>query len=339
VSRRNVAPMRRRCIVLALSSVLLTGAVHAGAQSIAGSSQVRLAGWPWYGKNSPLSLAETQGDFDRRRIKFTLLETYQAPLTVLAVGNAEIAQVSTADALRAVERGAPIRIIAVRDAVLPVVTVALPRSGIRTPKDYAGKRWGVSEANWLEEALMPILASRAGFDAGSIRRVHVDTEVQLTTLMQQKIDFIAAGWGSSLPQMVLAERKVGVELSVIKWSQHGIDVYGDCLAARTAWLEEHPGVARDFLAAAISGFKNATAHPALAVGAVLALNPDLTQFRDVIRLQTGQSADLLYDAYSRAHGLFSIDRVKLLYTRNASLGAGSRIPIERTYSNDYLPAR
>jgi NitT/TauT family transport system substrate-binding protein len=330
--------MRRRSLFMMLSAVLLTRAARlTGTPARLLSSQVRLVGWPWYGKNGGFYLAKARGYFERTHIGFAIRDAYQAPLAVLTAGEAEVAQVSTAEALRAIERGASVEIIAVRDAVLPVVFVALPASGVRTPRDCAGKRWGVSDANWMEKALLQMLAARTGFDGRSVRLIHVDTEVQLTTLMERKIDFIAAWWGSSLPQMLLAEHKFGVDLTVMRWSQYGVDTYGDCLVARTGWLQEQPQMASAFLSAAIRGFKDAIADPAAAVAAITKLYPDLVQFRDVIRMQATQAADLLYDSYSRVHGLFSIDRAKLARTRDASLGPGARAPLERAYTNAYLP--
>lgn len=337
-NRGGVATMRRRRALLVLSVVLTAGGmISVGAPSAAGLQQVGFLSWPSYGKNGGFYLAADRGYFHDRGLDFVPVNTYLSALGEFTAGKAEIGQIQTSDALRAIEQGAPLRIIAVRDAVLPVVTVAFPRSGIRTPKDYAGKRWGLDASNRFEQDLMPILAERVGFNYASVKLIHADYPAQLQALIEGKVDFFAAGWGSNLPQILLTERQLGIELSVIRWSRYGIDVYGDCLVARDDWLGRHPGLAKAFLTASVRGFKDEMRDPTAAVAAVMKFNTDLASYREVIRLEVTQSLDLLYDTYSRTHGLFSISREKLLRTRNAALGGAAKAPIDRAYSNAYTP--
>ncbi len=279
----------------------------------------------------------TRGYFREQGLDFNPVDTYQPTLVELAAGKAEIVQVRTSEALRAIEQGASLRIIAVRDAVLPVVTVAFPSSRIRTPKDYAGKRWGLDASNRSEQEIMPILAERVGFNYEWVKLIQADYPAQLQALIEGKIDFFAVWWGSSLPQILVTKRQLGVELSVIRWSRYGIGIYGDCLVARADWLGQHPMLAKAFLPASIRGFKDGGRDPAAAVAAVVRFNPDLAPHREVIRLRVTQSFDLLYDTYSRVHGLFSISQEKLLRTHNVTLGAAAKGPIERTFSNAYIP--
>jgi NitT/TauT family transport system substrate-binding protein len=299
---------------------------------------VRLSSWPSFGKNAGFDLANQRGYFQDEGIDFDLITSYQqAALVPLSAGEVEVAQMLCSDALNAIEQGGELRVIGVRDAKFPVGTVSLATSNIRTPADYAGKRWGHNVGNSPEQKLLPTLAAQTGFDPTTVKLVHVDYPAQLGALIQGQIDFVSAWWGSGYPEMLLAARDQGVELRFIRWSDYGIDVYGECLVARVDWLDEHPDLAKAFLSSAVKGFLDSQSEPDAAVDAVIASNADQSEQREAIKLQVIQSMELVNDEYVDQHGLFSISGEKLSRTRDAILGMTTKVAIENTFTNEYLP--
>lgn len=298
--------------------------------------KVSLSSWPSYGKNSGFYLALERGHYSSRDVDFRLIDSLQNALLPLETGDAEVAQVLCSAALAAIEQGADYRIIAIRDAVLPVGTISLTSSGIKTPSDYERKRWGHSETFSPERALLPALAQNTGFDPNTVRLIHLEFPARLPALLKGEVDFISAWWGSGYPPQLIAARKQNIELDFIRWSDYDIDIYGECLVARNDWLKSSPSVARAFLEATQQGFEEAMTDPNSAIKAVIAQNPDQVGQEEVIALAWEQSQDLINDEQTMTHGLFWIDEAKLSNTRKLILGLATKVPIERTYTNEFL---
>jgi len=301
------------------------------------TQKVALSSWPSYGKNSGFYLAMDRGYFSDNLVSFKLIDSFQDALLPLKTGEAEVAQVLCSEALTAIDQGARYHIIAIRDAIFPVGTISLPTSGIKSPSDYEGKIWGHSETFSPEKAILPALAKKTGFDPKTVRLIHIEFPARLPALLKGEVDFISAWWGSGYPPQLIAAYKQNVELNFIRWSDYGIDIYGECLVARNEWLETSPSTVRAFLTAATKGFEQAIADPDAAVKAVIAQNPNQAGQEEVIRLAWKQSQDLIYDEHTRNHGMFWIDKEKLSRTRSLILGEKLEKPIETTYLNDFIP--
>ena len=313
------------CVALAACQAPITRAVH-------------LVTFPSHGKNIGFDVALERGYFRDEGIEVTMSNAFENALAMLDGGRADIAQMLCVRAMQAMEQGARHRIIAVRDAVLPIGTISLPAAAINTPADYAGKRWGEGAEFGVERMAMRRLGELTGFDPAAVRLVNMEYRVRLPALLAGNIDFVSAWWASGYPAQLIAARREGVSLRFLRWSDYGLDGYGDCLVARQRWLDNDPRAARAFLAAAARGFHDAIADPAAAVALLVARDASQRQQAEVITLAWAQAQDLLFDDQSRRHGLFWIAEDKLARTRQLFLGSDTRVPIGDTYSNDFQPS-
>lgn len=299
--------------------------------------KVVLSSWPSYGKNSGFYLAIDRGYFEDEGIQLVIQDSFQNAMLLLESGDAQLTQVLCSSALSAIEQGGDYRIVAIRDAIIPVGTISLKSEAIRTPADYEGKLWGHSESFSPELAILPALAERSSFDPDSVDIVHLEFPARLPALLNGDVDFISAWWGSGYPPQLLAARQQGIEIDFLRWSDFGIDAYGECLVARNDWLISSPVAAAGFFAAADRGFRDAIADPESAVNATIRLNPSQEDQKAVIALSWEQSEDLVYDSKSLVQKLFWIDANRLLETRRLILGDTSNSPIEETFTNEFLP--
>lgn len=235
--------------------------------------------------------------------------------------------------MTAISRGAPLRIIAARDAHFPVATISLKSLGISTAASYEGKRWATSVGANPELTVMGELARVAGFDQHSIRIVNIPFNARAAALISDQADFASAWYGSGLPIIGSILAKAGIPYTYVRWSDFGIDIYGQCLAARNDWLETHSALAHAFLKATVKGFETAINSPSDAVSATIKQNPNAGLDASIVREQWSQAVELLTDDYSSKHGLLTMDPVKIEKTAiMANLSTNIHF-----FTNDYLP--
>jgi NitT/TauT family transport system substrate-binding protein len=305
---------------------------------VTGQELIRFVSFPSFGKNSPIYLAKHRGYFASVGLAVEVVHSFQDAVLPVAAKKAEIANVLCTEALEAIQQTRAYQIIAARDAMLPVGTLSLENSSIKSPTDYHGKLWGHSQGWSPEKAILPIIAKRTNLDPTSVRIIHLEFAARLPALITGEVHFISAWWGSGYPPLKIAAQKRGIDLRFIRWSDYDIDLYGNCLLARKDWLEAKPNAIKGFLNGLVRGFEEAIANPTAAIEAVIAQNPNQSSEREVLFLSWQQSTELVFDKYSRSQGMFAIEESKLARTRDI-LDIKNPLPIVQTYTNSYLPRK
>jgi NitT/TauT family transport system substrate-binding protein len=331
--------MLRRSLLVVAGAALVAATLSSAAVPLgprAGSPPtVRLSTFPSYGKNSAFYVGIRRGYYRQAGIDFRVVPTFANQLTPLEARQVEIAQDLCSEVMRAIELGAPYVVIAKRDSIFPVGTFSLPRSRIRRPADYQGKRWGTSVGAAPEQYVLDTLGRKTGFDADSITIVNVPFQSRLAALVAGEVDFISGYYGSGYATFYLAAKAQGIDLDYIRWWPH-IRSYGQCLAARRDWLRRNGPAARAFLRATTRAFLYSLANPARAIDAAIALNPEEAQNRDVHLLGWRQARQIMWDSWSREHGLLSMSPRMIAATRAAAI-PNAKVPLSQVYTNAYIP--
>jgi NitT/TauT family transport system substrate-binding protein len=320
-----------------LTSVLCACAMVTGA--IAGElTPVRLSAFPSFGKDSFFYLAADAGFYREEGVDFAFQPTFIGAIPPVASGQSEVVEDLCSEIMRATIQGAPLRIIAARDATFPVGTISLTPSQIRTPTDYANKRWATAAGANPEITVLGYLGKLTGFDAGTVIVQNIPFNARVSALLAGQSDFASAWYGSGYPQYAHALKKANISFDFVRWSDYGVDSYGQCLAARESWLSENAEAARGFLRATVRGILAAISDPSAAVRATVKLNPNASLDPDVVAEQWSQAQELLYDQYSREHGLLTVSETKI--SRMVEMSElGKSTDVGRLFTNAYLPAR
>jgi NitT/TauT family transport system substrate-binding protein len=301
-------------------------------------ASVRMSTWPSYGKNVPFYGPASRERGESRSVKVELANTFLQVLIPLESRDVHIAQVFVTDAIRSINQGHRFVILGARDANSPIGTVALRRNGITSPAQYAGKKWGHSLGFSPERQLLKELAALSGFDGDSVKIIHMEYGVRFSALLAGQIDFMSAWWGSGYPPIMLTAERQNIELTYIRWTDFGVDVYGEVFVARRDWVEQQPELVRGFLRAASRAFLAAMADPAAAVDAAAAHLGKQGVEREIIRVGWQQSSELVWDAFGRKHGIFQIDEGKFLRTLEMMSVRDLDRPVTSYFTNEYLPA-
>jgi putative hydroxymethylpyrimidine transport system substrate-binding protein len=180
------------------------------------------------------------------------------PLKLLAAGKADLAISYEPEVLRARDKGAPVVAVAALIRVPLTSIVSLPRAGIRSPRDLAGKTVGTAGIDYQTAYLHAVLA-RAGVAASRVRERNVGFDL-VPALATGKVDAVlGAYWNYEAVQL----RQRGQRPNVIRIEQAGVPTYDElviCASEKT--VRDHPGRIRRFLAGLADGARRLAAAPA-----------------------------------------------------------------------------
>ena len=333
---------------VALVAVLALGAVAcgdsdgdgdegaaSGGQAGATEQVTLVLDWTPNTNHGGIYLAEAEGYYDDAGIDLEIVQPGETdPLQALGTGNADFA-ISVQESL-----------IPARAAGVPAVSVAaiiehntssllaLADSGITTPADLEGHRYG-GFGGQLETALVEQLVECDGGDPGAVDFVEVGDTDYRVGLENGSFDFvwIFDGWDK------LRLELEGVDVTTIPFIDHVDcipDWYTPLIATSEDLIDGDPELVRSFLDATARGYQDAMEDPGAAADALLAAAPELDEA--LVRA----SADYLAGQYAgdaAAWGRQDADT----WTRFAGflVEAGlveDGVDVEASYTNDFLPA-
>ena len=177
------------------------------------------------------------------------------------------------------DRGFPVLMMGYEQA--PAGVAFLKTSKMTQPKDLEGKVLGAS-ANDSGFKLFPIFVQHAGVDLAKIKIQYIDPKLRETLLAKHEVDAIIG----QIFNTVLELKAKGInenEVGSFLYRDHGLDLYGNGLAASPTFLKEHPDAVKGFIRASIKGVQDMAKDPELAVQMTLKyeslLNADIERDR------------------------------------------------------------
>jgi NitT/TauT family transport system substrate-binding protein len=240
----------------------------AGTASVAAETKVRFAlDWAFQGIHGMFTLAEDNGHFAKEGLSVKIDRGYGSGDTIskVAAGAYEIglADIPTLITFNAKNPDNKVVAVFVQYDVTETSIVALKKSGIKTPKDLAG-RTIAAPAGTSARLLFPIFASVNGFDPQTIKWVTVKPNVKDSLLLRGEADAVTAFPSTTL--MFLESQGVPAsDAVVLRFAEHGLDLLGNGLVVSEAFAVKNPDVVKAFVRAAVKSFRDAVADPKKAV--------------------------------------------------------------------------
>jgi NitT/TauT family transport system substrate-binding protein len=254
------------CMVAALA--LATAAPGAVAQAPSRSAdRVTLAlQWLTQCQFAGFYVALEKGYYREEGIELTILPgaADSNPIQLVSMGTAQFGTRWFADLAVAIDKGAPMLSIAQIFGSSGLVLVTRADSGIRQPRDFAGRSVGV----WFfgNEVQFYALMSQAGVDPARVRVSPLQSS--LKPLLSRQLDVVSAMTYNELPALLRSGLK-REQLRVFDFNDYGLDFPGDALFASRALLKEKPELARRMVRASLRGWREALEDPEAAVRIVL----------------------------------------------------------------------
>src|SRR5258708_8611996 len=218
----------------------------------------------------------------------------------------------------------------------PSAIISYKTAGITKPGDLVGKQIGDAPGE-AARVLFPAFAKANGLDAASISWVNVTPDLRQQILFQKRADAIAG----HMFTMLTGLRALGIkddELSVMRYAEWNLSLFGNSVITTPAWLEAHPDAAKTFARCAAEGIKASIADPAAAIAS---LNKRNALPQDQVELDSLALSNNLaiVPPPTPADGLsdLSRDRLEKIIAQDAAAFEIAPPSVDDIYTDKYLP--
>ena len=330
--------MRRMRIGTAgLAAAVLAIVLGSGA---ALAQKVRLAlDFALQGQQSPFILAAEGGHFQKAGVEVQVDRGFGSAdsITKVASGAYDMAFADVGAMIQFSAKQPQARVISVYQVydVAPMVILALAKSGIKTPKDLAGKRLA-SPPGASSRVLFPLLAAANGVPLDSVKWIDVTPQLRETLLAQGQTDATTAIITdlAGLANLGLAQSDV----SVMRYSDFGVALYGHCLVTTEDFAAKSPDVLKRVLAGVSEALKEAIASPPASIAALKKRNPLADDKVELARLES-VIANAIVTERVRKSGLSAVEPARMKATVDQVAQTFGITAPQTVYRADFLPPR
>ncbi|MBI3078734.1 MAG: ABC transporter substrate-binding protein [Deltaproteobacteria bacterium] len=330
-------------LVLWTLSIALLGALMVGALAVAGPAEAQArkdevtlrASWLFAGYDVPYFVARHKGYYEEAGLAVQLQEGRGSVLTMQLIANKSntFGIVDGAVLAIGVERGMPVRMVAGVMQRSPAAILVLEASGIRSPKEMAGKIAGLVPGS-NTTLLFPVFLEQNGVRPDAVTVINVDPPSKERLFRQGRYQLTSGLLNYEVPALELAGEKVRAFL----YADHGVNTVSLGLIAHADTIRERPDLVRRFVTASMRGWAYARANPEEAVESVLASLSG--KGRELSLRQLKMTFDLLQTEATRGKPLGWMAREDWEKTQGLLLKAGAMKqaqPVERFYTNEFVP--
>jgi putative hydroxymethylpyrimidine transport system substrate-binding protein len=268
--------LRRRDLIAGGAAAVLAGALDAGGQTATaapGTAVTFMLDWFPNPDHVPLYAAIGAGYFTEAGLNVRLQVPANAndPLKLVAAGNVDVAVNYESGVIFARSQGLPVRSVGLVVAQPLTTIMFLKSSGIRRPRDLAGRRVGFAVSG-LEDAMIDQILRADGATKAKVTLVNVGFDI-VPALLSRKVDAVIGGYRNV--ERVQIEMQ-GQPVGMFEPERYGVpSFYELVLIASDAALQARRDVLARFVRAAGRGLALTAAHPDQAFKYYVGLNPKL----------------------------------------------------------------
>jgi NitT/TauT family transport system substrate-binding protein len=211
--------------------------------------------WIPYGEHAPFYYGVEKGFFKEEGIDLTIQPGGGSGKTVQAVGAKQVdfGWADTPALINGIAAGVPVKSIGVFLQTTPSSFEFFTEKNIKTLQDLKGKSIGASAGDAPLQAL-PALLGANGMTMEDVKIVNVTPAGKLAALIEGQVDVII---GFAHDQAPTIEDKAGKPVSVLRYSDYGVNFLSNGLLAHTDTLKNDPELVKAFLRAAIKSWEEA----------------------------------------------------------------------------------
>lgn len=244
---------------------LLAGLACSFSASAADEVRVRFS-WKLKGEYGHLYLAQDRRFYAARDLAVRMGEGAgaQAALGALVQGQEDIVIMPGIFAASAIQKGMPIKIIALYHPKTPVVMISHPDKAILKPQDLEGKivAHAVGETG---TSYLGTFCAVNKIDFTRIKMVQMDAQSRIAHFLQNQVDAVSIYRTSDLPVL---EQRTGIKFPILDLAQYGLVVPGLAAVTSDAAIARNPDVLKRYLAAVGEGIDATRRDPRAAANAI-----------------------------------------------------------------------
>lgn len=321
------------CAALLVSLLSFLGAEEGFAQ---GLPKVTFRySWVLYGHAPAYHYAKELGIFEKEGLDVTVLTGTGSGTNVKLMGTGEntFGEADYGTMMMGISRGVPVIGVYGILQTHPMAVATRADLGVTKPADLAGKSIAVA-AGGGDQAVLPAFLAANNL-TGKVKVVQLSSGgAKREALLQNKVDGIVAYVNEQVPQIEAA----GVKLSVLKFSDYGAPLLGVGIMVNSKTPPEKD-VVQKFLRGVTRAFEATMKNPEAAVDAALKAFPERKRETTMKELQA--SFPLFHTKNTQGKPLGWMDKgdwekaQEIMATHG---GMEKRLPVERYYTNEFVPA-
>lgn len=258
---RNTTPNSTVVAAMALLAVIVFSSAALAADDV----RVRFS-WKLKGEYGHLYLAQDRGIYAAKNLAVRMGEGAgsQAALGALVQGQEDVVIMPAIFAASAIQKGMPIKIIALYHSKTPVVMISHPDKPILKPQDLEGKIVAHSVGETGTSYLGTFCAVN-NIDCTKIKKVQMDAQSRVAQFLQNQVDAVSIYRTSDLPVL---EQRTGTKFPILDLAQYGLVVPGLAAVTSDAAIASKPHVLKRYLAAVGEGIDATRRDPRAAANAI-----------------------------------------------------------------------
>ncbi|MEP9398588.1 ABC transporter substrate-binding protein [Mesorhizobium sp. KR2-14] len=294
-----------------------TGAIFAAAAMLASSSASAVAeeplsivlNWTPTADHSPLYYALEQGWYKDAGIALTIETGKGSSMSAQSVGvgtnNIGIAELGTAFVARS--KGADLVAVMSLYANAPFVFYWKKSSGIDTVADFKGRTIGNPPAD-AARIMWPAFARAAGLEEDAVSFVNVAPQAKIPTMAADQVDIISDFYNGH----DLKIETFGDDLGYVRWSDIGLNPYGNSFIVNGDYLESHKDTVASFVSVTQRAYMACVQNSDPCIDALVAGASGLE--RGEMVKQWGRVKELMADAHTTTKALGYLDTEQVAKT-------------------------
>ena len=317
--------------------MLLSGCGGGGASTQAGSGGSSVAfqlHWAWSPSTAGFAVAEEEDLYKKQGVDISLTPGKGSGTTVqlVSTGKADMGIADSVAITQAVQKGAPLLVVATVNQATNTAMQVLNSSGIKSVKDLKGKSVAVP-AEGAYSFLLPIFLQSAGLTENDIKIVTMPFESMAPSLIAGKVDAIVGGQDS---HVALASQ--GAHFRDFAFGDHGVNSVAHSIFTTKSYAKKHPSTVKKVVAASLQGWSEARSDPNKALADIKKLEPNTVEKN--ARTELSVLIPLLCAGDAQYIGLAEAPRWKstMALLERAKLVSNAPDPT-KFVSYDYLPPR
>ncbi|GAB4144748.1 MAG: ABC transporter substrate-binding protein [Cyanobacteria bacterium J069] len=297
--------------------------------------------WLLQGDNAPITLAIEKGYFAAEGLDVVIERGYGSAKTITDVAAGAV-DIGFGDMYSMIEFNAknpndPVVAVAVPYNRSPFAIAALNTSNIGDPKALQGKKLG-APAGDAPRKLWPVFAEQVGIPADSVEWVTMEPKLRETFLVKGDVDAVSGFSTSILPALTKAGKQDS-DTTMFYYNDYGLDLYGNAIVVKKAFLEANPDLVRGFLRAYFKGMQDTIKDPAAGLASVMKAGDSLMdEASEKQRLQIALER-LWITPEVESQGLGGVDPARFEETiaQVAEVFEVTPPPISEVFDDSYLP--
>lgn len=332
---------RRAFLVGALCASLVAAVPFAGSAKAETKNVKIMMDWIIQGTHAPFFIAEKKGYFKAAGVTVDAIDAGKGATNVavsVAGGVYQFGWVDMPSMIRfnAMNPSSPLIAVYISFDDTPLALITRADAGIKKPADLDGKKIAGGPGTAVHDTISILLKAAK---AENVKVEWVNVQPQLFGPMLKRGE--VAGTGGFTNSNVPAALELGFtmkDLSVIKYSDFGADMYGLALVTTKKFADENPETVKGVVAALNKGTKDTIANPDAALALMKDRDPMMKL--DIEKVRLGLALELTKTKHVVAQGLSVVDPKKLQFTID-SIAEAYKLPSKpdpaTVYTEKFLP--